>query len=282
MNRRTKLCALMTLQVLLGVLLAAASYAADPDDTQEAEPDGDWPYTAKVTFQKTVDGNPLSQGDEVYNLTGSYRSFEGDLGVEASIAYAEPRDGADELQMVDFSVVWYANYKQQNGIFAKGWPIKPEFVLSVGPGLAWLERGGDPVEAFLTVNGAIGANLYWFQGEHRTTSHWFLRPEFWGRWFTGDGGELDWGWGVGLGYGFGKRLTQGALELRVKTVCGKIEGYDRPLDVAKTFRRGLGDLKDQITRCGAERCANLHEIMAGCVSQFDRILYQLEAGAAAG
>lgn len=254
----------------------------------DAQPklDGDWPSNLEIAVENTRDGNPLDEGDHVYSLRGGYRLFSGNLGLEASLAYAEPTSpfvrglGSDsELLLLDFSVVWYANYKYLNEVNRKsGKPwhrnsrIKPELIVFAGPGFASLRIKdafptfplSDASKDFFTVNFGIGTKLHWLEKDPDTiweysTSRLYFRPELRARWFAGDAdGNLDWGISLALGYTFGNRPSRLALQLQCHEICKEVDRYlvsTKVTDVLASAKQSIKEPED------AEKADTLHEKM---------------------
>jgi hypothetical protein len=275
---------------VLVIFLGAFSIAGKQAGAALVKPDSDQPFSISLGAESTVEGNPLERDDDVYTLQGSYRFFRGDLGFGASLGYAQPSSdlvpGANEeleLFLLDFSLIWYANYAQQERIWRRaekgGLRIKPEVVVFGGPGYASLRvkdahpgsQFSDAVDDFFTLNAGVGVKLYRFQGEDLTTSRWFVFPKVQARWFGGQENSVDWGVGLSVGVTFGKRPSRRALEILVKENCTYVTdvyssaagvGERGPTavgvscDSALEDREGLEELSGQVALCG-ERCAHL-------------------------
>lgn len=261
MNRtKTDLLTLAIVLVAFGFFLPDESHAVIPDD------DNDYPSSAEVLIEHTVDGNPLAGDDAVFNLRGSYRFLSGDVGLEASIGYAEPTSefvnnlgGDAKLLFLDLSVVWYLNYEYLNRYERKnGKPwhrnsrIKPELIFFGGPGFATLRVDdafpnfplSDASRDFFTVNAGFGAKLHWLRddsekGWDHHTSRFYFRPEIRARWFAGGSGEIDWGVGLAFGYSFGYRPSRLSLRLKAEEACKEIDQY-LTSDEVKAILEGKG------------------------------------------
>lgn len=302
-------------QIALCTLIARECRAVPPADI-----DTDYPNALEVKIESTIDGNPLDDGDEIYSLSGSCRFFRGDLGLETSLGYAEPtsdfvhgRGDDAKLLLLDFSVVWYANYKylnkfdRENG---KPWHrnsrFKPELLLFGGPGLASLTiddpfPGADPSKYFFTINAGFGAKIHWLrddsedQQDHHT-SRFYLRTEVRARWFTGGDGELDWGVGVALGYSLGNRPSHRSLTLKAHEACKATERYlseelvvpaggdeqslvesGKVLEKSVGYHQTLEALRAQIVTCG-RRCEDVRPCLDDNIQKLTEVIPKIRSG----
>lgn len=241
---------------MLSALIATPGHAISPLD-------GDWPFTAEVGFGKLIDGNPLNDEDLIVGVRGTYRFFSGHVGL--SLGYSEASD--TDIQMVDFAVVYYANYLLQDDIARSESQVKLEITFFTGPGWARIPTPSGSDEVLIWSAGA-GANFYWFEGPHRFTSRVFFRPEVRVRWFDVDAGGTDIIGSLSIGYGFGKRLTRESIRLRAEAACAEAGGPTEvrgESEVEISAIEVLRDLRSQILKCEKKKCAEVRELIEGCL-----------------
>jgi hypothetical protein len=312
---------MMTLRTKL-LVVAVLALAGGPSFAEIEDPDGDWPTGLAFFVESVVSGNPLDQGDVIYGVRGTHRFFRGDLGLELGVGLAEPTSpfvrglGNDaDLVLVDLSVVWYANYAQmysqarQSDPWHRGRRVKPEVVVFGGPGWASLRVDDafpgsplpDAAKDYFTLNGGVGVEIHWMRtdegrGWDHRTSRWYLRPEVRGRWFAGDGGEVDWSVGLSLGVQFGRRPSEHALRLKadegrknarqllsteIKPFVGTRQQEPQEADglwsKAMEHRRALEELKAHAVSCGP-RCDDVREQLDEVIRELNDALSRLRPG----
>lgn len=280
---RTQLIALAIGQTLLCTSLAGRCDAV-------LDPDNDLPDGGEGGYMSEVAGNPLADGDDLYFIRGFHRFFVGNLGVEASLSYAEPTSrfvdslGGDAyLVLLDFSVVWYVNYhRYYNAAMERhrrgeSWHankrIKPEFIIFGGPGLASLKVDDafpqfglhDASRDYFTLNAGVGVKLHWMRtdsylGLDHSTSRWYVRPEARARLIDNN---VDWGLSIALGRTFGKRSSQRALELKVAMACDEMSASKTPLSEKKVW---TAQELDQLDRKAREDRRDLEELKSRVVT----------------
>lgn len=277
-------------QLILGFLLTT-------DLSAQVWQDSDNPHGLEFGRDETISGNPLGDGDDVYSLRGTHRFLRGDLGIEIGLSHAEPTSdfvralGPDaELFVVDFSVVWYANYRSyyRKAAVKEPWhdykSLKPELIVFGGPGWGGLRINdafpnfpiSDASKDYFVLHAGVGAKIHWYQtnpllGWDHKTSRWYVRPEVRGRWFAGEHGTVDWTVGLSLGVTFGKRPSRLACELSVREANRAAE-YLLSKELSPAInKQTTGQEVGELSKKAAVLLAQLGELRASHLSCYDEL-----------